>query len=78
MLTLAVSLGLGSREVAHNLLAGIYAREQFKQGDIIQLNDVTGVVREVSTLSTIIVVDDNEEVSIPNSTLYNHVVKISS
>lgn len=78
MLTLAVSLGLGSREVAHNLLAGIYAREQFKQGDVIQLDEVTGVVREVSTLSTIIVVDDNEEISIPNSTLYKHVIKIAS
>ena len=78
MLILAISVGLGSREVSHNLLSGIYAREQFQKGDVIELDGVRGVVSEVGTLSTIITVDEDEQLSIPNSTLYKEVVKIGS
>ncbi|PWQ96532.1 mechanosensitive ion channel family protein [Leucothrix arctica] len=78
MLILAISVGLGSREVSHNLLTGIYAREQFQQGDVIEIDGVRGVVSEVGTLSTIIIIEDDEQLSIPNSTLYKEVIKISS
>ena len=78
MLMLAVAVGLGSRDVARNLLNGIYAREQFKQGDVIEVDGITGVVSEVGALSTLITVDEGELVSIPNSTLYQQVIKIAS
>ncbi|PWQ96138.1 hypothetical protein DKW60_13360 [Leucothrix pacifica] len=78
MLMLAVAVGLGSREVAHNLLSGIYAREQFGQGDVIEVDGVTGVVSEVGALSTIISLEDDQNMSIPNSSLYQQVIKIAS
>ena len=78
MLILAISVGLGSREVSHNLLTGIYAREQFQQGDVIEIDGVRGVVSEVGTLSTIIIIENDEQLSIPNSTLYKEVIKIGS
>jgi len=77
MLALAFSVGFGAREVAHNLLSGIYAREHFKPGEHIEIDDVKGNIQEVSTLNTIIELSDNETVSIPNSTLYKSIVKIS-
>lgn len=78
MLVLAISVGLGSRDVSHNLLTGIYAREQFQKGDVIEIDGVRGVVSEVGTLSTIILIDDEEQLSVPNSTLYKEVIKIGS
>ncbi len=78
MLALAFSVGLGAKEVAHNLLSGIYAREHFKPGEQIEIDDVKGKIQEVSTLNTIIALSDNETVSIPNSTLYKTMVKITT
>ncbi|WP_299881222.1 mechanosensitive ion channel domain-containing protein [uncultured Cocleimonas sp.] len=78
MLALAFSVGLGAKEVAHNLLSGIYAREHFKPGEQIEIDEVKGNIQEVSTLNTIIAVSDNETVSIPNSTLYRTIVKITT
>lgn len=78
MLTVAISVGLGAREVAHNLLSGIYARESFKVGDVIDIDGETGTIKEVSTLSTIIVVDDEKTISIPNASLYRQLVKVSA
>lgn len=78
MLTLAISLGFGAKGIALNLLSGINAREHFNVGDKIEINDVVGTIKEVSTLSTIVTVSENEAVSIPNSTLYKTLVKISS
>ena len=78
MLSLALAVGFGAREVAHNLLTGIYAREHFKTGDTIEIDEITGTVKEVSTLNTIITVTAGEEVSIPNGSLYKQLIKIKS
>lgn len=78
MLALAFSVGLGSKEVAHNLLSGVYAREHFKVDEEIEIDEIKGKIVEVSTLNTIILLSDNKTVSIPNSTLYKSSVKISS
>lgn len=78
MLALAIAVGFGAREVAHNLLAGIYAREHFKTGDAIEIDEILGTVKEVSTLNTIVKVAENETVSIPNSVLYKSLIKITS
>jgi len=78
MLTLALALGFGAKEIALNLLSGINAREHFNVGDKIEVNEIIGEIKEVSTLSTIISVSENESVSVPNSTLYNSIVKLST
>ena len=78
MLTLALALGFGAKEIALNLLSGINAREHFNVGDKIEVNEIIGEIKEVSTLSTIISVSENESVSVPNSVLYNSLVKLSN
>jgi len=76
MLGLALALGLGSREVAHNLLAGVYAREQFSPDTRLEVGDIEGKVIEVNTLNTLILTTDNAMVSIPNSKLYGSVITL--
>lgn len=78
MLTLALALGFGAKEIALNLLSGINAREHYNVGDKIEIDNTIGTIKEVSTLSTIITVSETESVSVPNSTLYTTIVKTSS
>ncbi len=74
---LALAVGLGSRELAHNLVAGFYARENFKPGSRISFGEHEGELQEVRSQNTVLKLDDGSSVSIPNSHLFQHAVKSS-
>ena len=52
----------------------IYSRA-LKVGDFVCIGDVTGVVKEMSALSTKIINMRNEEVTIPNAVLVSSAIK---
>jgi len=66
----AIALGFGGRDVAHNLLAGVYAREQFNAGSRIEIAEQSGVIVAVTNLTTQVQLDAGDVISIPNSQLY--------
>lgn len=74
---IAMAVGLGNRELAHNLVAGFYARETFKPGSKITFGEFTGTLLEVRAQNTVLELDSKEQVSIPNSQLFQHTVKSS-
>lgn len=74
---IALAVGLGNRELAHNLVAGFYARETFKPGSRITFGEYTGTLLEVRAQNTVLELDNNEKISIPNSHLFQHTVKSS-
>ena len=65
----ALSLGLGTRDISSSIVAGLYARDLFQPGDKITVGDVTGCVVEVSTTNTVLELDDGTTYSIPNQAL---------
>ena len=65
----ALSLGMGTRSTAGNIVAGLYARDLFPPGDKITVGDISGTVIEVSTTNTLLELDDGTVYSLPNSTL---------
>ena len=70
-------LTLGSAGVVTQLMGGlvlIYSRA-LKVGDFVCIGEVTGVVKEMSALSTKIINMRNEEVTIPNAVLVNSPIK---
>jgi len=71
---LAITLGLGTRQISQHLVSGIYAREIYANGDKIQINDLTGVVEEIGTVSSRIILADGNTVQIPNHRLINMTV----
>ena len=73
----ALSLGLGTRSIAGNIVAGLYARELFPPGDTIVVGDITGRVVEVSTTNTLIELEDGTTWSLPNSELIDRQVHTS-
>ncbi|CAE6922636.1 CmpX [Pseudomonas marincola] len=68
-LAVALALGLGSREIAGQILAGIYVRELYQVGQSVQVADIEGVIEEIGTVKTLLLTDDGELVSIANRTL---------
>ena len=65
----AIALGLGSKTIVTQILAGIYIRELYEVGDRIRMGDEEGVIDEIGTVKTSLVDDDGRLVSVPNTTL---------
>lgn len=65
----ALSLGLGTRALAGEIVSGVYLRDLLKEGDRIEWNGRSATVREVGTIKTLLVLDDGRELSVANSRL---------
>ncbi|MCY4532903.1 MAG: mechanosensitive ion channel [Gammaproteobacteria bacterium] len=74
---IALAFGLGSREVAANVLAGAYLRDSLPEGTQITVAGVQGEVKAVEALSTVVVTEDGET-SVPNMTLVRENVHITT
>ncbi len=72
---LALSLGLGTKEVSKNIISGVYARDTFKSGLPIQLDDDSGVIEEIGTVTSRVRIKNGELVFIPNSVLIESKVR---
>ncbi|KGS14391.1 MULTISPECIES: mechanosensitive ion channel family protein [Pseudomonas syringae group] len=68
-LTVALALGLGSREIAGQIIAGIYVRELFQVGQQVQIGDTEGQIEEIGTVKTILLTEEGELVSFSNRLL---------
>jgi hypothetical protein len=71
----ALTLGLGTREVTRNLISGIYAREVFDPGMNVDFDGLNGSVREVGAVNTVIVSEHGESFYVPNGQLLQQVVR---
>ncbi|AVO55376.1 mechanosensitive ion channel domain-containing protein [Ectopseudomonas mendocina] len=65
-LAVALALGLGSREIASQILAGIYVRELYQVGQQVQVGEVEGQIEEIGTVKTILLTETGELVSVAN------------
>lgn len=72
----ALSLGLGSRDLSANILAGVYARDLYRAGDQIQLDDISGTLESVGTVKTQIKQQDGNLVSVANTIIINAKVSV--
>lgn len=65
----ALALGLGSKGIVGQIMAGIYVRELYEVGDRIQVGDIEGVIDEIGSVKTSLVDDTGRIISIPNTAL---------
>ena len=65
----ALALGLASKDVAGQIIAGIYVRELYELGQQVQIGDVEGRIEEMGTVKTILVNEDGEWFYIANRVL---------
>ncbi|POA33478.1 MULTISPECIES: mechanosensitive ion channel domain-containing protein [unclassified Pseudomonas] len=68
-LAVALAMGLGSREIAGQILAGIYVRELYQVGQQVRVGEVEGQIEEIGTVKTTLLTDEGELVSLSNRIL---------
>jgi small-conductance mechanosensitive channel len=68
-----LAFALGGRDVVRNMLAGIYAKEMYELGQMVQLQMYQGTLESIGTLKATISTEQ-ELITIPNSMLINEVV----
>ena len=68
-LAVALAMGLGSREIAGQILAGIYVRELYQVGQEVRVGEVEGQIEEIGTVKTTLLTEEGELVSISNRIL---------
>lgn len=74
-LALVLAFGLGSRQLARNILAGFHARETFSTGAKIKVREHTGVLMRIGTYKFVLQTD-TEWTSLPNHYLTDDEVVI--
>src|SRR5690554_5443800 len=70
----ALALGLASKGIAGQIIAGIYVRELYELGQHIQVDEVQGRIEEMGTVKTILVNEAGEWFYIANRVLLEHKV----
>ncbi|HZJ93905.1 MAG TPA: mechanosensitive ion channel domain-containing protein [Thiopseudomonas sp.] len=68
-LACALALGLASKGIASQIIAGIYVRELYELGQQVQVDDIEGRIEEMGTVKTIIVNESGEWFYIANRVL---------
>lgn len=74
---LGIILGIAFRDISENLLASVFLSVQhpFRNGDLIQIEDVTGYVQRLTVRATLLMTLDGNHVQIPNATVYKSIVR---
>ncbi|NNE43801.1 MAG: mechanosensitive ion channel [Gemmatimonadetes bacterium] len=73
-LALALSFGIGGRDITRNLLAGFYARKLFRIGDPLEIRGVRGTLTAITPTQTLID-QDGQRVAIANSSFLDEVAR---
>lgn len=74
-LAFGLSVGLGTREVTRNLIAGFYARKIFSTGKEIEIRGERGVLRSITPTQTLLVQEDDTLIAVSNASFLEDVVK---
>ena len=75
-IAVALSLGLGTRDLANNITAGVYVRDLFEAGDKLVFGETEGIVEEVGTVKTIVRHEDGSTTNIANTDLLTFSVRV--
>ena len=73
---LGIAVGVASQKSLGNMVSGIFllSEKPFEVGDVVRVEDKTGIVQDVDLLSLKIRTFDNQMVRIPNETLISTIV----
>ena len=77
---LSIAAGIAFQTVLSNMFAGIVilARDVFRVGDQIAVDEISGTVTEITLTSTVVQTFDGRKVLIPNSVVHSQVVTVQT
>ena len=70
-LAVALTLGLGSRQISYNIICGVYARKTYQIGQAVRFADAEGEILQIGTINTVLKNHDGM-VCIPNRALIDN------
>lgn len=77
----ALAVALAAKDHIVNILGGltVLVSKPFVQGDHIEINEISGVVKSIGWFYTVLITFDNKNISIPNSQITNaHITNYST
>jgi len=75
-LAAAISLGIGTKSMAQEIVAGVYLREMYQIGDNIEVEEVKGALVSIGSVASKVIGENEAVITIPNTFLLaNKVVK---
>lgn len=73
-LAFGLSVGLGTREITRNIIAGFYARKVFRIGEVMEIKGETGVLKSI-TPTQVLLEKDGRIIAISNRVFIEEVVR---
>jgi small-conductance mechanosensitive channel len=77
-LTLALSFGLGGRELAREVSTGRYVAQSFRVGQTVTVAGVSGRIRALEATTTVLEDDSGRTIRVPNHLLVHSVVTLDA
>jgi len=75
-LAAAISLGIGTKSMAQEIVAGVYLREMYQVGDTIEVKDINGTLASIGSVATKVMDKAGSITAVPNTFLLtNKVIK---
>lgn len=68
-LAAAISLGIGTKSMAQEVVAGVYLREMYQVGDVIEVDNIKGAVVSIGSVASKVLAEDEKVVTVPNTFL---------
>ena len=72
---LALSFGLGTKDLSKSIISGLPLRMQIKQGSRLEFDNINGTVEQIGPVNTTVLTEDGKRVHIPNAVLISSVFK---
>ena len=68
-LAAAISLGIGTKSMAQEIVAGVYLREMYQVGDIIEVKDIQGTLASIGSVASKVMGEGESMTTVPNTFL---------
>ena len=72
---IALSLGLGTKDLSKNIVSSLSLKEQIKPGVHLEFENISGTVKQVGLVNTVVELSEGKKVHIPNGMLISHIFK---
>ncbi|MCI5737027.1 mechanosensitive ion channel domain-containing protein [Methanobrevibacter ruminantium] len=73
-----IAIGFASQDIVSNFISGVFviSDKRIKVGEVIEVNNFKGTIKKVGFRNTIMINQDNFEITIPNSVLSKNIYKM--
>jgi small conductance mechanosensitive channel len=74
---IGLMLGIAFRGITENFLASLFLslQQPFREGDLVEIEDVTGYVQRLTSRATVLMTLDGNQVQVPNSSVFKGTIR---